>query len=90
MTVKLTEDQVLDIHTSYHANGGRCKFHTLMKRHGLTVNEVYTVLRMDLRSGLRRAVKGHKFVSWDPQQRQEKKKSVGRIQRENRSRFFGG
>lgn len=86
MTVKLTEDQVMDIHLSYHANGGRCKFYTLCKRHDITINECYSVLRTTLKSALRKAAKGHKFVSWDPQQRQEGKKDI----RHNRAHMFGG
>jgi hypothetical protein len=89
VTVKLTEDQVMDIHLNYHANGGEDDLHTLCKRNDITINEGYSVLRTGLKTALRKAAKGHKFVSWDPQQRQSKKKTTSRAIRNN-AHMFGG
>ena len=89
MTVRLTTDQVLDIHLNYHANGGRTKFHTLRRRHDLTINELYTVLRTNLTAALKKADKGHRFVSWDPDQ-PKLALTEDEIQNTTHNRIFGG
>lgn len=89
MTVRLTEEQVLGIHTNYRGNGGGCRLHTLCRRYGLTINEVYSVLRIELRTALKRAARGHKFVSWDPQQR-EIRGTEEEISMKNKVHMFGG
>lgn len=66
MSVVLTEEQVLDIHLNSRINGGRCMAHTLIKRNGITVNEYYAVMRMDLKKALKRAKAGRRFISWEP------------------------
>lgn len=65
MSIKLTEEQVLDIHMNSRINGGRTKAHTLIKRHGLTVNEYYAIMALPLDEAVKKARKGHRFVSWE-------------------------
>ena len=65
MSTLLTEEQVLDIHTNARVNGGRMLMHTLCKRHGITINEAYVVLRTSLSAALTRARTGKRFISWE-------------------------
>jgi hypothetical protein len=87
MTVRLSEEQVDHIIRNYRGNGGRRTLYSLMKAHGITVNEAYTVLRTEPEEAIKKARRGHRFVSWEPGERYIP--TYGEVRNSRQTQIFG-